>query len=284
MLGGMIRYLESARSEIRPWIWSLLGLLYLSTLIPSRAVVLVLLAFVSFQALKEYFSIVPMRQSERPLLLLGYLSIPLQFICVAFNDYTPALAFTPVYILLLSLWGLQRYGRTPQMLHSILKIGWGVFTLVYTFSYVGLLLQWPVQMDLMQRGAGVLFFFLLMVHLQGMMQALLARWRINDWMRSLFDQITVELTGVISILATGIIAASLGPRLTWMPPQPAMFAGLLIGSAAYIGTATVQTMQNALYIEDDDLLVPGLGGIIAFIYPLVYAAPLFFFLLMALES
>lgn len=279
----MIRYLEFVRVEIRPWIWSLLAILYLSALLPSQALTLCLLAFVSFQALKEYFSIVPMRQVERPLLMLGYLSIPLQFASVALAGYAPALAFTPLYILVVSLVGLQRHGWTPQTFNSILKIGWGVFTLVYTFSYIGLLAKFPMQIELTQNGGGLLLFLLLIVHLQRLMHFLLNRWGINDWARTISDNTLIGMASLISVLAVAVIGSSIGPHLTWLSPQQALFAGLVIGSAAYVGSATVHAVQHALYISDEDALIPGMGGIINVIYPFVYAAPLFFFLLMAFQ-
>jgi len=278
----MLRYWELARMEIRPWIWSLLLLLYGAAIVPGQLVTLLILAFVSFQALKEYFSIIPIRQNERPLLFLGYLSIPLQFICLGIGGYGLVLSFMPFYILAFSLIGLHRYGPTPQTLNSILKIGWGLFTLVYTFSYIGLLTAWPVRADLAGNGVTLLLFFLAMVHFQSAAHFLFARWGINEWPRHMFNSSLDGIGGVASILATGVFAWSVGPWLTWLAPQPAMLAGLVIGAAAYIGTATVRAVQQALYIAEEDHLVPGMGGILNLIYPFVYGAPLLFFLLMVL--
>lgn len=281
LFAGLLRYVAFARMEIRPWIWGVLGLLYLSALLPNQGLALCLLGFISFQALKEYFSIIPMRHMERPFVLLSYLSIPLQLLCVAFWNYGLALAFTPLYILLLSLLGLRQYGRTPQMLNSILKIGWGVFTLVYCLSYFGLLMAWAAQTGSATDGTGLVLFFLLIVHFQGIMLFLLNRWHVNDWLRPLFDHGVAGIAGFISILATGIIASSLGFYFTFLTLQEALIAGFVIGTAAYIGSATVHTVQQALYISDEEAMTPGMGGILSFVYPLVYAAPLFFFLLMA---
>lgn len=283
MLVGMIRYIDIARGEIKPWIWSLLAMLYIGAVLPGRASMILALCFVSFQALKEYFSIVPMRQAERPLLLLGYLSIPLQYICVALNHHAPALAVTPLYIIGLSLYWLHKQGRTPQTLHSIFKIGWGIFTLVYTLSYIGLLIRWPPEMELAGSGTGLLFFFLLTVHFQGIMQFLFGRWGINSWSLPLVNNSAIGAAGLLSVLAGAIIASSIGPRLTWLAPQPALWAGLLIGGTAYIGSVTIQAVQHALYIREEDALLPGMGGILTFIYPLAYAAPFLLFFLMLLE-
>jgi len=278
----MIHYWELARGEIRPWLWSLLFLLYIAAILPSQTITLLILGFVSFQALKEYFSIIPMRQAERPLLLLGYISIPIQFTCIALGDYGLALGITPLYILVLSIIGLQRFGRTPQTLNSILKIGGGVFTLVYGFSYIGLLAQWPLREELAGNGARLLLFFLSMIHLQSAVHFLLERWGIDVWPRNVFNSTLDGIGGAASILATGLFGWSIGPWFTWLEPQAAMLAGLIVGTAAYIGTATVRAVQQALYISEDEHLIPGMGGILNLVYPFVYAAPLLFFLFMLL--
>lgn len=280
LLSGMLRYWGLARVEIRPWLWSLLALLYIAALAPSQTITLLLLGFISFQALKEYFSIIPMRRAERALLLFGYLSIPLQLLCVGLGDYGLALSFLPIYILVVSLIGLRNYGWTPQTLNSILKIGWGVFTLVYTFSYIGLLAAWPANREMVDNSFGLLLFFLSMVHWQSAVHFLLSRWGINDWPRYVFNSSIEGIGGILSILATGVFAWSVGPWLTWLTPSAALLAGLVVGAAAYIGTATVRSVQEALYISEEEHLIPGMGGILNLVYPFVYAAPLFFFLLM----
>lgn len=282
LLSSVLRYWEMARGEIRPWLWSLLSLLYVASIVPNQAVTLLILAFISFQALKEYFSIIPMRQAERPLLLLGYLSIPLQFICVGLGEHGLSLSVIPLYILVLSIIGLQRFGRTPQTLNSILKIGWGVFTLVYAFSYIGLLAQWPARAELSGSGIQLLLFFLSMIHLQSAVHFLVERWGIDTWPRNVFNSTLDGIGGAASILATGVFAWSIGPWFTWLEPQPAMFAGLVVGTASYIGTATVRAVQQALYISEEEHLIPGMGGILNLVYPFVYAAPLLFFLLLLL--
>ena len=134
MSASVLRYLTDAHTEVRPWIWSLLAILYLSALLPSLPVTLWLLGFVSFQVLKEYFSIVPLRCDERGLLLLGYATIPVQFYLVGLEHAAGALLFVPFFILILSGIGLRKFGMTPHMLNSTLKVGWGVFTLVYTLA------------------------------------------------------------------------------------------------------------------------------------------------------
>ncbi len=265
------------RLEVRPLLWSLLAMLYLSAFLASSRWALVLLGFVSFQALKEYCSIMPLRRSERSLVLLGYLAIPVQFYWVGVHSYALALGFVPFLIFVLAAWLLTTYTTKAQAFNSILKLGWGLFTLVLGFSHVGLLLLHDTSLDSVINGRNLLLYLLLLVHAQVLLQAILARLRVNEWARPLLHTPLVGLGGILSILGVGLVAWSLGPWLIAATPLHAMISGLLIGGGAYLGSFTIWSIQQTLEISEGERLTTGLGGILTYVYPLAYAAPLFFY-------
>jgi phosphatidate cytidylyltransferase len=265
------------RLEVRPLAWSLVAMLYLSAFLPSIALALLLLGFVSFQALKEFFTIMPLRRSERRLVLLGYLSIPIQLSLIGTQYYALALALIPFVIFALAAWLVTHYETTAQAFNSILKLGWGLFTLVLGFSHLGLLLVRNGELEGVLREGNLLFYLLLLVNAQTIMQATLLRWRVNDWSRPLFNISLTGLAGILSVLAVGILAWGLGPWLLALTPVNAMVSGLLVGGGAYLGSTTLRAIQHALEINEADRHLPGLGGILFYIYPFAYAAPLFFY-------
>lgn len=269
------------RWEVRPLVWSLLIMLYLSALLPQTTIALLCLGFISFQALKEFYTMMPLRRAERSLVFVGYLCIPLQFILVGTHYDAPALAFIPFLIFVLAAWLITRYESTAQALNSTLKLGWGLFTLVFGFSHLGLLLLRNNALTEASGGGNssgnLLLYLLVLVHAQTLMQAILLRWRVNHWSRPLFYASLTGLAGVVSILGVGILAWGIGPWLLGLSPINAMSSGVLIGGAAYLGTTTLRAMQQALEIREADRYQLGLGGILQYIYPFAYAAPLFFY-------
>ena len=96
------------RWEVRPLVWSLLVMLYLSALLPQIAVALLCLGFISFQALKEFYTMMPLRRAERSLVFVGYLCIPLQLILVGMHYDALAVAFIPFLIFALAAWLITR--------------------------------------------------------------------------------------------------------------------------------------------------------------------------------
>jgi phosphatidate cytidylyltransferase len=273
-----------ARWEVRPLMWSLLIMLYLSAFIPNTTVALILFGFISFQSLKDYFTIVPLRRAERYWVLLSYLCIPLQLMLIGTHYHALALALIPLLIFALAAWLITHYETTAQALNSTLKIGWGLFTLVFGVSHLGLILVrnsgWESaagQLEGAVSQGNPLLYLILLVHAQAIMQATLLRWRVNDWSRPVFNASLTGLAGVLSILGTGILAWGVGPWLSSLTPLKAMISGLLIGASAYLATTTVRTVQQALEITEADRHLPGQGGILLYIYPFAYAAPLFFY-------
>ena len=272
------------RLEVRPLVWSLVIMLYLSALIPQTGLALTLLGFVSFQALKDFYTMMPLRRSERSLVFLGYLCIPLQLLLVNSQYYAAALAFIPLLIFGMVAWLLACYESTAQAFNSTLKLGWGLFTLVFGFSHAGLLLVRDstltlsiVELTNVVSGGNLLLYLVLLVHAQTIMQAILLRLRVNDWSRPVFHASLTGLAGVLSILGVGILAWGVGPWLIELTPWQAMVSGLLIGSGAYLGTNTVRAIQQALEINETERHQAGLGGILYYVYPFTYAAPLFFY-------
>ena len=259
-------------------------MLYLSALLPQTTVALLCLGFISFQALKEFYTMMPLRRVERSLVFLGYLCIPLQLILVGVRYEALAFAVMPFLIFVLAAWLLTRYESTAQALNSTLKLGWGLFTLVFGFSHLGLLLMrqsgLPEAGGDLASGAGsgnLLLYLLLLVQAQTAMQAILHRWRVNDWSRPVVHASLSGLAGLFSILGVSILAWGIGPWLVGLSPVNAMGSGVLIGGAAYLGTTTLRAIQQALEIPEGDRYQLGLGGILQYIYPFTYAAPLFFY-------
>ena len=219
----------------------------------------------------------PLRRPERRLVLLGYLAIPIQLYLISTHYYALALAFIPFLIFALAAWLVTHYETTAQALNSTLKIGWGLFSLVLGFSHLGLLLVRNGELESPLREGNLLLYLLLLVSVQIIMQAIFLRWRVNDWSRPVFNISLTGLAGILSILAVSLFAWAVGPWLLALTPLNAMISGLLIGGGAYLGSTTLRAIQHALEINEADRHQPGLGGILFYIYPFAYAAPLFFY-------
>ena len=86
ILGALLARLQPDKdfrelnARVRSW-W-LMAVVFMLAILLSRAVSLVFMAFLSFLALKEYFSLIPTRRADRSVLLWAYLAVPLQYLWV----------------------------------------------------------------------------------------------------------------------------------------------------------------------------------------------------------
>ena len=110
------------RQRIQSW-WWMIGILFLC-LIVSRTTAIILFAFISFLALKEFFSIVPTRQADRRVLFWAYLSIPVQYYLVSIGWYGLFIIFIPVYLFLFLPMRMVLIGETRGFIHSAGIIHW----------------------------------------------------------------------------------------------------------------------------------------------------------------
>ena len=124
------------RQRIQSW-WWMIGILFVC-LIVSPTTAIILFAFISFLALKEFFSIVPTRQADRRVLFWAYLSIPIQYYLVSIGWYGMFIIFIPVYVFLLLPMRMVLIGETKGFIHSAGVIHWAVMLTVFCLSHIAI--------------------------------------------------------------------------------------------------------------------------------------------------
>ncbi|MHA1189035.1 MAG: phosphatidate cytidylyltransferase, partial [Alphaproteobacteria bacterium] len=101
---------------------------------------IVLLALVSFLALKEYFSLIPTRRADRLVLLVAYLAIPIQYVLIDHGQYGIFIVFIPVYMLMAVPAAMVIRGETDGFLRATATIHWGLMACVFAVGHAAALL------------------------------------------------------------------------------------------------------------------------------------------------
>ena len=131
-------------SRIRSW-WIIVSLLT-AALVMGRAATILLFAFISYLALKEYLSIIPTRRQDRAVLFFVYLAIPVQFWLVWAEWYGFFIIFVPVYMFMFlgaaMVWGtlmVTAGGGLAWLLSALFSdVRGGFFLPILTSAGVGL--------------------------------------------------------------------------------------------------------------------------------------------------
>jgi len=265
---------DELKKRMVSW-WLICGLLCIPLLM-SHGTAFVLFAFLSFLALKEYFSIIPTRRADRRVLFLAYLAIPIQYYWVYSGWYQMFLIFIPVYIFLIVPLRMVTIGETRDFLRAASTLHWGVMMAVFSISHVAYLLRLPEEINPVGGGVGLVLFLLILTGLNDVAQFLwgktLGR---NKVIPKVSPGKTVE--GLVGgIFTTTLIATFLAPCLTPITSGYAVFFGLLISVGGFVGDVIVSAIKRDIGVKDSGTILPGHGGILDRIDSLTYTSFLFF--------
>lgn len=264
---------EELLLRIQSW-WWIIGLLFLSIL-SGVTTSIVLFAFISFLALKEYLSIVPTRHSDRRVLFWAYLTIPVQYYLVSIDWYGVFIIFIPVYAFLILSVRMVLTGKNDGFIHAVGVLHWGMMLTVYSVSHVAYLLVLPLNV-VTGGGFGLMLFLIMMTQMNDVCQYLFGKLLGK---RKIIPSVSPNKTwaGFIGgLVSVTLLAGLLGPYLTPMDVQFSLLAGFIIGVSGFFGDVTISSVKRDLNIKDSGQLLPGHGGILDRIDSLMFTAPLFF--------
>ena len=154
--------------RIRSW-WIMVSI-FTVAMVLSDSVSLAFFAFISFLAVKEYFSIITTRRADRRVLFWVYLAIPFQYYWVAQEWYGMFIIFIPVYMFLLLPMRMVMIGDTRHFLNAVSTLHWGMMTLVFSLSHLAYLLVLPAMDPYQAGGAGLVLYLVFLTQFNDIAQ------------------------------------------------------------------------------------------------------------------
>jgi phosphatidate cytidylyltransferase len=269
------RHVSELRQRVNTW-W-IMVIIFTVAMIVSRSVSLIFFAFVSFLALKEFLSLIPVRRADRRPLFWAYLAIPLQYYWVWAEWYGMFIIFIPVFCFLLLPVRMLLIGETEGYLRASGTLQWGLMTTVFSLSHAAfLLILRERENPEITAGPGLMLYLVLLTQLNDVAQFIwgktLGRARITPTVSP--KKTWAGLLG--GIATTTGLATLLGPVLTPMDYVQSAIAGVIIGVGGFFGDINLSALKRDLGIKDTGSLLPGHGGILDRVDSLTYTAPLFF--------
>ena len=269
------RDLSELESRISSW-WIIVALLT-AALVMGRGPTLLLLAFVSYLALKEYLSIIPTRRQDRAVLFFVYLAVPLQFWLVWTEWYGLFIVFVPVYMFMFLGSAMVMLGATHRFLEASGTLHWGLASTVYSLGHLAYLLV------LMERGghaegAALVIALLVVTELNDVAQYVWGKWLGQAKIVPLISPNKTWAGFWGGMATTALVAVLVLPALTpWSAPA-SLLLGLALALAGFFGDVTLSAVKRDVGLKDSGTLLPGHGGILDRVDSLIFTAPLFFHL------
>src|SRR3546814_7819351 len=199
--------------------------------------ILVVFAFISFFALREFITLTPTRPGDHlPLVVAFYVLIPVQYWLIGDDWYGLFSIFIPVYAFLalpaLAVFG----GDTEQFLERTTKIQWGVMIAIYCISHAPALLILDLR-GYEGQGPLLLLYLMLVVQISAVLQYVFGK---LIGKRTLAPTVSPSHT-VQGLVGGGLAVVGLGPPMGWVPPftplQSALMSALIVVFGAAGGLA-----------------------------------------------
>jgi phosphatidate cytidylyltransferase len=260
-------------ARTRTWWWIVVPVSL--ALIAGPIATAILFALISFVALREFLSIIPVRQVDRAAILIAYLAVPLQYWFVTDDWYGMFTIFIPVYVTAAIAFRLVLAGETRGFIRSAGTLQWGLFLTVYNLSHLAFLTVLDVAAPLPAGGAGLLFFALVVVEFNDVAQFVSGRLLGRHAIAPAVSPKKTREGFVGGLAASAALGALISPWLTPFGIGEGAMVGAGLAALGFLGDVTVSAVKRDLGIKDSGSLLPGHGGILDRLDSLVFAAPVF---------
>jgi phosphatidate cytidylyltransferase len=276
---GGRKVVENLIARTRAW-WMMCGLFGGALLLGGIAPVL-MFAFTSFLALREFITLTPTRPGDhRTLFWAFFIILPLHYWTLA-TDWTGLFfILIPVYAFLFIPMRTVMAGDTERFLERTSKMQWGLMVCVYFTSYAPGLLMLRIpgfSAEDPAQNAKLLFFLVFVTQISDVMQYVFGK---LFGRRPIAPKVSPNKT-IEGLLGGGLTATALGAALWWSTPfSPLQAAGMsaVIVLMGFFGGLVMSAIKRDRGVKDYGELIPGHGGVMDRIDSLCFAAPIFFHL------
>lgn len=267
--------IENLNARIDAW-WVMVILIGIAFL-AGRVGVILLFAFCSFAALREFITLTNTRRADHWALAAAFFVVlPVQYGLIWWEWYGLYSIFIPVYVFLAMPIVQALRGDTDRFLIRIAEVQWALMICVFCASHVPALLTLQIP-GYEGRNVLLIAFLVIVVQMSDVLQyvwgKLLGRTKVAP---RLSPSKTVE--GLIG----GVLSATvIGALLWWITPFTPVQAGLMalaITLMGFFGGLVMSAIKRDRGVKDWGHIIDGHGGLIDRLDSVVFSAPVFFHL------
>ncbi|MCK6543920.1 phosphatidate cytidylyltransferase [bacterium] len=257
--------------------WWIMASVFIGATIFNTNISYVAIAFLSFVAFRELYSLVGFRQSDRRAIFWAFVSIPIQYYLAYIGWYGAFIIFIPVVMFLLLPLRLVLKGDTAGITKSMSVLQWILMLTVFGLSHMAYLLSLPEIEGFNSGGRGLLLFLVFLTEINDVMQftwgKLLGKYKIIP---KVSPNKTWEglVGGLICTTSIGYLLAFLTPLNNYQ----VLLVSFMIALSGFIGDIVMSSIKRDVGVKDTGSAIPGHGGVLDRIDSLAYTAPTFFHL------
>jgi phosphatidate cytidylyltransferase len=265
--------IANLNTRIKAW-WVMVSAMTIAFLFGKTGVV-VLFAFISFAALREFVTLTHTRRGDHWILLgMFVIIIPAQYWLLWTEWYGLFAIFIPVYCFLAMPTLTALSGDTSRFLERIAEQQWAIMLSVYCISHVPALLILPIAGD-ENKGLWLIAFLIATVQGSDVLQYI---WGKLAGQHKVAPKISPSKTweGLIGgVLSASLIGALLYKLTPFSPFQAGIMAALSC-MMGFFGGLVASAIKRDRGVKDWGHMIEGHGGMLDRADSLIFAAPVFF--------
>jgi len=268
--------LETYMTRVQSW-WGIIIIVGLA-LLSGKVGVMIICAFASFAALREFLTLTNKARADHFSLALAFFVIlPLQYVFIGLEWGAIYTIFIPVYAFLLLPIVSAIRGNSDRFLIRVAETQWGLMIAVFCVSHVAALvtIDFPNYGD---RSLLLIAFLVIVVQLGDLLDFFFGRRIGRTKIAPTLSPKTVE--GLICGVGSAII---IGGLLHWITPFGVYGAMVMAGVCSLVGMGgnlVFAAIKRDRGVKDWSHLIPGQGGFVEQLDSVIFAAPIFYHLTM----
>lgn len=261
------------KDRVTSW-WIIIGAFILGAML-NTTVAMFFFALISYLALKEYFTLIPTRRTDRRIIFYAYLSIVFQYWFAGAQWYGMFIIWIPVYLFLLLPFRQVLIGETQGFLENTSRVQWGLMMFVFGLSHLAYMMTLPAVAGHDVGGKELVLYLVVLTELNDVLQYL---WGKALGRHKIIPKVSPNKT-VEGFVGAFVTLSGLAVAFSFLTPfmtLQALAAGMLISGAGFVGDVVISMVKRDIGVKDSGNLLPGHGGILDRVDSLTYTAPLFF--------
>ncbi|KAA2238273.1 phosphatidate cytidylyltransferase [Salinarimonas soli] len=272
-LAGPNPTIENLNARIRAW-WVMVAVLGGAFALGKAGLVLVF-AFASFTALREYMTLTRTRRGDHYALgAVFFVILPAQYWLVWTEWYGLMAVFIPVYAFLLLPIAAALRGDATNFLDRVAAVQWGLMICVFCLSHVPALGMLDIP-GYEGRSLLLVVFLILVVQMSDVLQYVCGK----IWGRTPVAPVLSPSKTWEGLIGGGAGAMLIGTALWWATPfsplQACWLAGL-VTLMGFLGGLVMSAIKRDRGVKDWGHLIEGHGGVLDRLDSVVFSAPIFF--------
>lgn len=255
--------------------WWVMAIIFIAATLINTNISYFAIAFLSFVAFRELYSVLGFRESDRRAIFWAFVSIPIQYYLAFIGWYGAFIIFIPIVMFLFLPLRLVLKGDTVGIIKSMSTLHWILMLTVFGISHMAYLLSLPEIEGFESGGRGLLFFVVFLTEINDVMQF---TWGKLTGKHKIIPKVSPNKTweGFIGgIISTTIIGYLLG-FLTPLNTEQVILVSFSIAVSGFIGDVVMSSIKRDIGVKDLGNAIPGHGGILDRIDSLAYTIPVFF--------